>query len=175
MTRATQSWAKLLQVLDLDESTEQPTSVEPAESFRADQPLRELLERRLARAGMTEDDIEPAAVDELVTRVGSLPRHMMRALRASVLEAQEDAASQIQVAHVQRGLRTVAIELARGLAAEDYELLHAVDRSHMLPEDPHAARLHAHGRILSVSPSGDRLDTAWVVHPLLRPLLEQIP
>jgi energy-coupling factor transporter ATP-binding protein EcfA2 len=143
----------------------------PADSER----LRQLVERRLTRAGMTMDNIETAAVDELVSRVGSLPRHMVRAMHASVLEAQDEAASRIQVAHVTRGLRTVAIELARGLAAEDYDLLKAVDRTKLLPRDLQAATLYADGRILSLPPSGDRIDTEWVVHPLLRPLLQQAP
>ncbi len=137
--------------------------------------MKEILLRRFRSAGLEDDAIEPAAADELLDRSGSLPRHLIRALQASAIEAQDDDAPRILAVHARRGLHAVAVELARGLAAEDYALLDKVRETGLLPRDPQAANLYADGRILSLPPTDERIDTEWVVHPLLSSLRNRTP
>lgn len=136
--------------------------------------LRELVERRLKSVGLRVDEaLSGDDIERMVAACAGQPRHLMAICQGAALEAILDDRSAITSADVTRGIRKFAEELARGLDADDKDVLRTVREHPDLPRRDSSAPLFGTGRILAIPPADDDPDPSirYRVHPLLEPVL----
>jgi hypothetical protein len=130
--------------------------------------LQELLGRRFQTANLDPArHVEPRELMRVVVQSGGLPRYAVQMLRQAVESALGDDSERVVTEHIDKGIRYVAEELARGLNSDDLNVLAYVHQRHELPGNQRAARLFSDGRILVHAPPADSPMPSFAVHPVL--------
>ncbi len=128
--------------------------------------LGEILRRRL-----TLEIIEPAALEQLITLSGGLPRELVYLAREACTFALLEQSSQIEAAHVERSAAVYRNQFTHVLTADDYPVLCAMFGGQKRQTTTPQLQMLLHK--LVVMEYADATESWYDVHPVVTPLLEE--